>query len=164
MIAGVTCVLTTINCEIFAGKMIPFFLATFIIIVIQAVMIRAMAVRQREAVGGYINFRNIFRAILITTVIFCVINSVYYNVYIYFIDPTFKMRNNDAYLNYAVQVNFTQQKLDEIGKKFNEDRKLGFGIGRELLSLLEEIGFYSIFGLICAVVIKREHTHEVKKR
>lgn len=156
IITAVTCVLSTINFMFLASSFISFMVVLVLTYILMYVMYFLTAKAQRTAFGGYITFKEAFRAIFIALLISSVIGGIYGIIYAKFIDPDSLNRMKDAMLAFMTKFNTPADKIDEAARNFDEKTAQSMKPGRMVLSFAQTIVTNSIFGLICAAIAKKK--------
>jgi hypothetical protein len=137
------------------GNLIVYFIGIFLSFSIQVILMGVAGAQQRKALGGFISFKDAFRAIFITLLIFLVINTIYSYIYMHFIDPDFSEKMKEASLRMAEKWGANQEALDKAAQKADDNIEKGKHLSSQLLSFFWSIVIYSIFGMICAAIVKK---------
>jgi hypothetical protein len=148
-------VLSTIQYMFFTesyGSMMIFVALTFLAAM---VMYYITGAQQRKAMGGFIDMRQAFSSIFIAIIISLAISYVYNLIYIKFIDPDVIDRISNVSITFAEKMGAPQEKLDEIAEQIEQQKAEGQGVGKQILSFLQQVVIYSIFGFICAAIVKK---------
>ena len=112
--------------------------------------------RQRKAMGGFISLKDAFSAIFVAILISTLISSVWGIIYAKWIDPNVTEKVKESTLAFMEGMKVPQEKLDstaaDLDKQLSESLKPGILIYNYAKSLV----IMSIFGFICALIVKRE--------
>jgi hypothetical protein len=155
IIAAISVILFTICNMFLISNLIVYFISVFLCFVIQVVLMGVTGAQQRKAIGGYISFKDAFRAIFIAVLIFVIINTIYSYIYMHFIDADFSTKMKDASLKFAEKMGATQDKLDLAAKQADEKLEQSKHLSSQLLSFFWSLVIYSIFGFTCAAIVKK---------
>lgn len=119
-------------------------------------------VRQRQAMGGYITLKEAFSAIFIAILISTVITTIWGLVYARVIDPELSSKIKDSTLAFMERMHAPAEKLDETAKQIDEQIGDSLKPGILLYSYAKSLVVTSIFGFICAAIVKREPKVEMR--
>ena len=155
IIAVISVILFTICNMFLANNLIVYFISVFLCFAVQVILMGVAGAQQRKAVGGYISFKDAFRAIFITLLIFVIVNTIYSYIYAHFIDPDFAVKMKDASLGFAKKMGANDEALDKAAKNADEKLEQSKHLSSQLLSFFWSIVIYSIFGFICAAIVKK---------
>lgn len=136
-------------------KMTSYYAGLALTFIVTIILLSLSATRQRKAMGGYITFKECFRGLFISILIICVVAGLYQLIYLKFIDPSFPERMKEASIAMAERMGAPQEKLDEVAAKMDEQVADRNNVGKQLLSILWAVVFYSIIGFIISAVVKR---------
>ncbi len=155
IIAAISIVLFT-ACNMFLlNNIVVYFICVILCGAVQVILMGVAGAQQRKAIGGFISFKDAFRAIFIATLIFVTINTIYSYIYMRFIDPDFSVRMKDATLRMVEKYGANQEAMDKASQKADENIEKGKHFGSIALSYFWTIVIYSIFGFICAAIVKK---------
>lgn len=155
IIGLLSCTLFTIQNLYLANNLIAYmgdFVLNGIIIL---VLLTMAAKKQRNAMGGYISLKDAFQCIFVGILIILVIQTIYSHIYLNFIDPDFPVRMKEATLSFTQRMGAPQDKIDEAARRFDEEMKQRQQIGTQVFSFFWSIVIYSIFGFICALIVRK---------
>lgn len=130
---------------------------TLLLPFVSSIIIYILAgIKQRTAMGGYINIKDAFQAIFVVILISTIISSVYGVIYAKFIDPECMERMKEATLAFFEKAKMPQASIDEQMKKIDDQVNGSLSPGKLLYSFASSVVLQSIVGLICALIIKKE--------
>ncbi len=153
-------VLSTIQYMFFTesyGVMMGFMIFIFIAAV---VMYFITGVQQRKALGGFIDIKQAFSAIFITILIATAISYAYNLLYMKVIDPDVMDRISNTSIEFAEKMGAPADKLDEVAEQVEQRKADSEKIGNQILSFFSQIVIHSIFGIICAAIVKRKNPQQ----
>jgi len=149
-------ILTTVNFMFIIGNY-PFFLATSFVIYVVVILFYFFAgVQQRRAFGGYISLKEAFRTIFIVILISGLISTVYGILYVKLIDPGVMDTIKESTMAFLERVGTPPEKIDETVEAFDREAARGMQPARLLYAFAQQIIVQSIFGFICAFIVKRK--------
>lgn len=137
------------------SNMIAYFAGLIITFIITVILLGVVGKKQRTAMGGYITFKQAFQAIFISILIVCVANFLYTYIYMMFIDPDFMAKMKESTIAFTEKMGASQDQIDDAARQFDEQEKTKSKFSSQILSLFWTIVVYSIFGFICAAIVKR---------
>lgn len=156
IIGIVGCILTTLNFTVIIKNYTLFLVFSFITFVVNLVLLYITGLQQRKAMGGFINVKQAFRAIFFAILISTLITTIYGVVYTKVIDPDVFTKVKEGTLAFMERMKVPQEKIDEQMAKFDEQQKDSMKPGKLLFSYATSLVLYSIFGFICALIVKRK--------
>lgn len=134
---------------------IPFAIFLFVVTITLGIISTYRAKKMQE---GFITFKDAFTAYFITILIGITISAVISFVIFNFVDPEAAVQLKEMALNAQVEMlrNFNAPE-ESIASVVEASEKQGnlFSLGNVLTSLVGYIVFYSVIGLIIALIIKR---------
>jgi len=156
LVGVISIVLTTVNFMFLISNYMLFLICSTLIYIIAIVLYGIAGAQQRKAMGGYISFKEAFQAIFIVILISSFISTVYGILYVQVIDPgvtdTLKART----LAFMQRMNAPEEKLDEVSTAFDTEVARSLRPGRLLFSFAKQLVWQSIFGFVCALIVKRK--------
>jgi hypothetical protein len=157
MTGFVSMFLTTVSfLYVLKYSFIAFGVAGFLMFLVPVILYGVAGARQRKAMGGYISIKEGFQAIFIVILISQAISAVYGIIYTKYIDPECMERMKESALTMFEKMKMPQASIDEQMKGITEQVEGSLKIGKLLYSFAQSIIIHSIFGLICALIIKKE--------
>ncbi len=111
---------------------------------------------QKKKLGGYISLKEAFRAIFIVVLISTVATFVYNIVYVKYVDPGVTERMQAAIVDAMRLAHKSQVEINQELQDQAKQAKEGTGFNSQFLVLAISIVRNSIFGFICAFIIKKE--------
>lgn len=141
-----------------AGSLMGFYGFTALAFILYFIGMGIFAGRIRKANGGYIEFKDVFAAIIIMVFISCLISYVYNLIYMKYVDPGFMDKMKNTTIQFMEKNKVPDEQIDEAMRKFDKqaaDAK-SFSIGSMLLSYFEMSVFCCLFGLIVAAIVKKK--------
>jgi hypothetical protein len=135
------------------GLYMTFWVLSF---VVSLVFYCLAGIQQRKAMGGYINFKDAFSAIFIVILISSVISTVYGYIYFHFIDPDVMDKLKETTLTFMEKVGAPSDSIDDAALEFDERVADSNKVGPMILSYFKGLILYSIFGFICAAIVKKK--------
>ena len=140
------------------GSMMAFYGVTALAFVLYFVTMGILAGRIRKANGGYIEFKDVFGAIIIMIFISCLISYVYNLVYMKYIDPAFMDKIKNTTIQFMEKNKVPDDQIEDAVRKFDKQaaEAKGSGIGKMILSYFEMVVFCCLFGLIVAAIVKKK--------
>ena len=111
--------------------------------------------RQRKAMGGYITIKDAFSAIFIAILISTLMSTIWGIVYARVIDPGLPEKIKESTLSFMESMKAPQSKIDEMSETY--EKQIGDSVkpGALIYSYAKSLVITSIFGLICAAIVKR---------
>lgn len=134
---------------------VAFLVSTGVIFVLTIGMYWYTGVRQRKAMGGYITLKEAFAAIFIAILISTIISTIWGVVYARVIDPQLSEKIKESTLAFMEDRHLSQEMLDKTAADL--DKQIGDSVkpGILLYSYAKSLVITSIFGFICAAIVKR---------
>lgn len=118
----------------------------------------ASAIKTKKELGGFITFKQSFKAFFITILTAFVMYTLFSIVLFNVIDPEAKQVMTDAIIKSSVEMaekfGAPSAQIDEMVTKMEEQDS--FGPTGQLWGFLMNLVIYSIIGLIASLVIKRD--------
>lgn len=134
---------------------IAFLVFTFVVYIACIVLYGVTGAQQRKAVGGYIDIKGAFQAIFIAILISTLIISIWGFIYAKYIDPQLTDKIKAGTLGMMERFNAPQASLDDASAKFDAEIKSSQSIGNVLYAYAKGLILQSIFGFICAAIVRR---------
>jgi len=156
LIAFISIFISTIANLYLVSNMIPYFAVVSLGAILTIILLGVTGSRQKKAMGGYISIKEAFSAIFISIIIIVVLTTLYSYIYMHFIDPNLQVKLKEATLAFSEKMGAPQSKLDDAAKNFDEKMEQSKKISNQLLSVAWGIVIYSIFGFICAAIVKKD--------
>ena len=150
-----SCILTTVQHMFFIdsyGLYLTFF---FLMFAIGIVFYCIAGIQQRRTMGGYINFKDAFQAIFVVILISSVIASIYSFIYFKWIDPDVIDKLKEQTLASMEKWGAPTESIDEAAEEFDKNKD-ATSIGTLVLNFCKGIVVSSIFGFICAAIVKKK--------
>lgn len=160
IIALVTVILSTIMLMFMTDNMMTFWVFSIVLLAVPVVLYGIGAAQQRKAIGGYIEFKEAFRAVFIMILINVVISTIYGFIYKEFIDPEYIDRLRTAMTNFIANANMPQERADEMYQQFDEKMAQQSSVSATFMNILIQIIVYSIFGFIIAAIVKKKRPEQ----
>ncbi len=149
-----SCIITTVQ-HMFLLEPYAFYLAIFFIQFVLGLVFYCVAgIQQRKAMGGYITFKDAFQAIFVVIVISSIITAIYSFVYFKWIDPGVMDQLKEQTLSSMEKWGAPTDSIDEAAENF--DKGKDGSVGTMLLNLCKGLIISSIFGFICAAIVKKK--------
>ena len=141
-----------------SGSLMGFYGFTILAFLLYFVAMGIFAGRIRKANGGYIEFKDVFAAIIIMVFISCLISYVYNLVYMKYIDPAFMDKMKNTTIQFMEKNKVPDEQIEATISKFDKQtaEAKNATIGSMLLSYFEIVVFCSLFGLIVAAIVKKK--------
>lgn len=157
IILGVlACILTTVQ-HMFLIDSYGLYMTVWILSFVLSLVFYCVAgVQQRKAMGGYITFKEAFSAIFVVILISSVISSIYAFIYFKYIDPDVMDKLKETTLTFMENVGAPAESIDDAAIEFDERLEDSKKPGPMLLSYFKGLIIYSIFGFICAAIVKKK--------
>lgn len=141
---------------------IGFLVFTFVVYIACILLYGVTGAQQRKAMGGFIDIKDAFQAIFIAILISSIISSVWGFVYARYVDPELTDKIKAGTLGLMERFKAPQDKLDEASAKFDEQVKSSLNFGNMLYAFAKGLILQSIFGFICAAVVRRNPPVEMR--
>lgn len=156
LIAGLILIaITTLNYTVLLSNYIVFLVTTFVIYIIYLVLYWISGVQQRKALGGYIEFKQAFRAIFITILISSVMLAAWEIIYSKVIDPQLAQKIQNATIEFMQRMKVPEEKIDETITNFEkQDKNIQWGTLVSAFAI--GIVVKSLFGMMVAYLIRRK--------
>ena len=134
---------------------VAFLVSTAVIFVVGIGLYYVTGVRQRKAMGGYITLKDAFAAIFVTILISTIITTIWGVVYARVLDPQLSDKIKESTLGFMESRHMSQEALDKASEDL--DKQIGESIkpGILLYSYAKSLIITSIFGFICAAIVRR---------
>jgi uncharacterized membrane protein YvlD (DUF360 family) len=156
IIGIVSSILNTANFMfLLPANFIAFSVFIFIISFACVLLYGVTGAQQRRAIGGFINIKDAFQAIFIAILISTAISSIWGLVYAKYIDPEIGQKLKAGTLAFMEKFNVPQDKLDEASRSLDEQLQESMRFSAILYSYAKSLIVYSIFGFICALIVRR---------
>ena len=157
IITSLVCIiLITLVYMFLAEKFMIFFIAYLAVLAVPIVFYGIAAAQQRQLMGGFIEMKEVFRAIFIVIIISTVVINIYNYVYTTVIDPEYIDRVKNGMLSFADKVKMDKKQTDEMLSNFDKQISQQSSIKSRFLGILTQIIVYSIFGFIIAAIVKKK--------
>ncbi len=124
------------------------------IIVLVLMLVSGFKLRKNN--GGFIEFREIFKYLFITVLIFELFYAAFNYIYLTYIDPEFFTKVKAATETMLLNANESQDKIDEMLEKMDTDAAANMNLVSVLKSYLVSIAISGIFALIFSLIIKKK--------
>ncbi len=133
---------------------------TFLIALVIGIVSVAKA---KATMGGFINFKQAFTSYFITIAIGLLISVVVSILIFNFVDPeaaeVLKERIVEMSESMMKRFGAPQEEIDKAIAKMEDENS--FGIGKQLQNYVFQLIFYSIFGLLVALIMKRKDPNKL---
>jgi len=157
IITGVIgCLFITFNFLVLIKHYMLFMAFNIIGFMLTVVLYWLAGTRQRKALGGYIDIKTAFRAIFIVILISSIMTTAYGLMYTIYIDPDAIANTKEATLQFMEGRNVPQEKLDEVAETIDEQAAASKKPGNLAYAFARSLIINSIFGLLCALIVKRQ--------
>jgi hypothetical protein len=143
------------NMLVLPHNYIAYLVLNLVIFILMIVLYGNTGVRQRKAMGGFITLKEAFSAIFITILISTAIAAIWSVVYAKWIDPHVGEKVKEGTLAFMERMKMPQERLDEQAANFDKQLIESVQPAQLLLSYAKGIIFMSIFGFICAAIVRR---------
>lgn len=162
IITGVIgCILITLNFTVIIKNYMAFLAFSFIIFVVTVILYGVAGAKQRKALGGYITLKQAFQAIFFVILISTIISTIYGIIYTKYIDPDVYVKVKEGTLAFMEKMKTPQDKIDKALEDFDKQKADGMKPANLLLSFAKSLVLYSIFGFICALIVKRKRPRTI---
>lgn len=156
-------VLTTVNFMfVLRSSYVAFLACSGVFFVVHLFLYYYTGVRQRKAMGGYISLKEAFSAIFIAILISTIISTIWGLVYAKLIDPESTSIVKEGTLAMLEKANMSTADIDKKAQDFDEIAAKSTQPKVLLLSLAQSLVITSIFGFICALIVRREPKTEMR--
>lgn len=152
--AVVSCILYTIYVRTGTASATVYYKAATVVSMLAIYVITG--IMQKKKLGGYISLKDAFGAIFIVVLISTVATFVYNIVYIKYVDPGVTERLQAAFVEGMRQMHKSQAEINQELQSQAKQATESTGVGTQFLVLAINIVRNSIFGFICAFIIKKE--------
>lgn len=157
LVAFVSMFLTTVSfLYVLKWNFIAFGVAGFLMFLVPVILYGVAAARQRKAMGGYITMKEAFQAIFIVILISTIISAIYGLIYVKYIDPECMVRMKESATALFEKMNAPQANIEEQMKGIDKQIEGSTSPAKLLYATAKSIIINSIFGFICALIVKRE--------
>ena len=157
LLLGVISMVMTTGSYMMVGNLIGFYALTGLFFILYFVLLGIFAGRIRKANGGYIEFKEVFGAVIIMVFVSCLISYLYNFIYVKYIDPGFMDKMKTTVVQYMEKNKVPDDTIDETVRKMDKQtaESKGFNFGKNLLAYFELVIFYTLFGLIVSLIVKK---------
>jgi disulfide bond formation protein DsbB len=156
LIALVKIIISTVSYQFFLGSWGMTMFLSFLSFAAGVVLLCVTGIQQRKARGGFINIREAFQSIFVAVLVLATLTFLYDIIYMTYIDPGMVDRIKESSIAFAEKMGAGQEKLDEMAESFETQSLDKMSIGKQFLSFLSTVVWYSIIGFICAAIIKKK--------
>ena len=156
IIGLVYCVLLWLRYNMGSENMIMLGLMSIIGFIIVLVLLFISGIQLRKKQGGFIAFRDVFKYLFITVLIYEAFYAIFNFIYIKYIDPEFYTKLKLAMEELLVKANESQDKIDEMMEKWDRDAEAGSSMIGVLKSYLISVAISGTCALIIAAIIKKK--------
>jgi hypothetical protein len=132
------------------------YISWFLLFVLNIVLLGMCAKAQRTAMGGYITFGQAMFAIVIATLIMTAIITIYSNIYIRYIDPSFEERMKEQALNMTYKFGGNDEIADKTAENMDKEFAEGKTAFGQIKSYVKSVVFYCLVGMISAAIVKKK--------
>jgi hypothetical protein len=123
--------------------------------ILTMLLLGAMAMQQRKAMGGFITFKEAFSAVFVSILIIVIVSQLYATVYTTWIDPEYYDKSREMSENMVMQLGGDEEASELAAAKAEESIEKQKSFSGKLMGALFSIILYSLFGFIIAAVVKR---------
>ena len=134
---------------------IAFLVSTAIVFIVMIILYGVTGARQRRAMGGYISLKDAFSAIFVAILISTLISTIWGVVYAKWIDPHVTEKMKESTLAFMEHMKVPQDKLDATAAGMDNQLAESTHVSVLLYNYAKSLVFMSIFGFICAAIVKR---------
>lgn len=158
IIGAVYAVLVFLRYYIGAANIIGFSLFSFVGFPIVLILLFISGRKLRIANGGYIEMREVFKAMFISVMIFEAFYTLTTFIYLHYIDPVFFEKLRDSTEKMMIAAKTPQSDIDKMLKNFDQTQaQAKQGSVLDLFkSYLYTIGITGLFALLFAFILKRK--------
>ncbi len=148
--------LTTVNYTFLLSNYAVFIGFNFVIFGVTLVLYGIAGIQQRKALGGYITLREAFSAIFVVILISSLFSTIYGVLYVKVIDVHAIEKVKEGTVAFLERVNAPEEKIDEAVTAFETEAAESTKPARLLFSFAKQLVIQSIFGFICALIVRRK--------
>ncbi|MEI8279690.1 MAG: DUF4199 domain-containing protein [Bacteroidota bacterium] len=156
IIGLISCYLTTVQFMYLMQHIYMFILSLLVFSLTNVILFGVVGAQQKKAMGGYISIKDAFQAIFVAILIFLAIATLYGILYDKVIDPSSKDRMKETVLNFMERMNAPREAIDKRAEEMDKIAKESQGVGAMIFGYMRYVIIYSIFGFICAAIVKKE--------
>ncbi|HTM65853.1 MAG TPA: DUF4199 domain-containing protein [Flavipsychrobacter sp.] len=156
IIGIVGCILSTINLMFLVDIYYVFIIMNIVMFIVCVILYWLTGVQQRKAMGGYIDIKQAFQAIFIAILISSIITTIYGIIYTKVIDPGVVERIKAGTLGFMERMNAPDESIDEAAAKIDAQVLDSTKPGTLVLSFAKSLVITSIFGFICALIVRKK--------
>jgi hypothetical protein len=124
------------------------------IVILVLMLVSGFQLRKKN--GGYIEFREIFKCLFISVLIFEAFYTAFNFIYLKYIDPEFFNKLIESTENMMLKANSKQADIDKTIDRMREQADANASIGSILKTYLFSIAFSGTFALILSAIIKKK--------
>ncbi|MBA2744787.1 MAG: DUF4199 domain-containing protein [Flavisolibacter sp.] len=128
---------------------------TFVGYITVLVLMLICGFQLRKKNGGFIEFREIFKYLFISVLIFEGFYAAFNFIYLTYVDPQFFVKLKEATENLMLQSNESQERIDQLLEKMDTDAASNTNVLNVLKSYLVSIAISGVFALIFSLIIKK---------
>lgn len=156
LVAGIVkIIISTIQYQFFLTSWGMSMLFTFLSFAIGVTFLCVAGIRQRKAMGGYMDIKQAFQAVFVAAMIMVVISYAYDFIYMRFIDPSMMDTIKESSMAAAERWGAPEERLDAMAKQFDEQNADKMKIGKQLLGFGIYVVAYGFVSFICAAIVKK---------
>ncbi len=148
--------LTTINYTFLLNNYPVFLGFNFVIFGVTLVLYGLAGIQQRKALGGYITLRQAFSVIFVVILISSLFSTLYGILYVKVIDVHAIDKVKEGTMAFMERMNAPEETIDEAVAAFEKEAKESTKPMRLLSSFAKQLVIQSIFGFICALIVRRK--------
>ncbi|NND63474.1 MAG: DUF4199 domain-containing protein [Flavobacteriaceae bacterium] len=162
VLGGFLALLTVVLYAVSLESLTKWWLGIVIFLIALAVGIVSVA-KSKSILGGFISFKQAFTSYFITIALGLFISVIVGILLFNFVDPEAAevLKEQIVVMTESMMERFgaPQEEIDKAITKLEEEDS--FGIGKQLQNYVFQLIFYSIFGLLVALIMKRKDKNQL---
>ena len=156
IIGLVYCVLLWLLYSLGSENMIMLGVWSFVGFIIVMILLFMSATQLRKKMGGFIGFKELFKYLFITVLIYEAFYAIFSFIYVNYVDPEFFNKIKVAMEELLVKANESQDKIDEQMEKFDRDASSNKSMLGVLKSYLISVAISGTCALIISAIVKKK--------
>jgi hypothetical protein len=156
IIGLVYCVLLWLRYSMGSENLIMLGVWSFVGFVIVIILLVISGIQLRKKQGGFIEFKDIFKYLFITVLIYEAFYAIFNFIYIKYVDPEFFTKLKVSMEELLTKTNQPQDEIDKQIEKMDKDAAAATTIGGLIKSYLISIAISGTCALIIAAILKKK--------
>jgi hypothetical protein len=147
------------------GATNPLFMGLWVFVgyVLVLILLLVSGFQLRKLNGGFIEFKEVFKYLFISVLIFEAFYTAFNFIYLTYVDPDFFQKFRDSTEDFLIRQNTPQDQIDNALERLNEEGAANQDIMSVLKTFLFSISVSGLMALMFSFIIRKKDPFEQEK-